>query len=253
MTLLPELGGRIAALEVGDLELLVTPDVDDHDYGTFPMAPWTGRIRDGRFTFHGVAYQVPLNKPPHAIHGTTRDHPWTVRMTTATSAVLEQQLTEPWPFGGRAVMGFELATDALALTFEVHAGERAMPAECGWHPWWRRDAGRGEPLEIELHADAMYRRDADGIPTGELVDITPPPWDDCFTGLGDPAATLQWPGAASVDVRTDCSCLVVYTEPDDAICVEPESGPPDQFNLEPRIVHPGAPLVAHTTWRWTLH
>jgi aldose 1-epimerase len=251
--ILPEQGARIAGLQVAGLELLVTPDVDDHNYGAFPMAPWTGRIRRGRFTFDGVEYQMPINDPPHAIHGTVRDHPWVVDEQDPTHAVLSQALTDPWPFGGHAVMRFELAPDALNLTFEVHAGDRAMPAECGWHPWWRRNAGRGEGLEVELRASAMYRRDDDYIPTGELVDITPPPWDDCFTQLGEPAAVLHWPGAASVEITTDCSCLVVFTEPELAICVEPESGPPDQFNLDPRVVHPGDPLVARATWRWTLH
>jgi aldose 1-epimerase len=251
--LLPEQGGRIGALQVAGFDLFVTPDVNSHNFGVFPMAPWTGRIRHGRFDFDGVEYRMPLNDPPHAIHGTVRDHPWAVEAQDASGATLTQPFTDPWPFGGHAVMRFALAPDALHLVFEVHAGDRPMPAECGWHPWWRRDAGRGESLEVELHADAMYHRDDEGIPTGELVDITPPPWDDCFTGLGEPAAVLHWPGVGSVEITTDCRCLVVYTERDYAICVEPESGPPDQFNLGPRVVSPGDPLVVHTTWRWTLH
>jgi aldose 1-epimerase len=253
LRLQPEHGGRIAGLTVAGLELLVTPEVDDHNYGAFPMAPWTGRVRDGRFTFDGVDYQLPLNKPPHAIHGTARDHPWTVDVAGDSSAVLTQELTRPWPFGGRVVMRFDLAPGALDLTFEVHAGDTAMPAECGWHPWWQRQAGRGDQLEVEVHASAMYALDRVGIPTGELTDITPPPWDDCFTELGKPAAILHWPGAASVEIATDCPCLVVFTEPENAICVEPESGPPDQFNLGPRVVLPGEPLVVHSTWSWTLH
>ena len=67
------------------------------------MAPWTGRVRDGRFTFDGVAYQLPLNKPPHAIHGTARDHPWTVDASGDSSAVLAQELT-PRPMTPEAVM-----------------------------------------------------------------------------------------------------------------------------------------------------
>jgi aldose 1-epimerase len=255
-TLLPERGGRIAGLHVAGLDFLVTPAVDEHNYGAFPMAPWTGRVRHGRFTFGGVDYQLPLNKPPHAIHGTVRDHEWTVESgpdVNGSIAILSQALGDPWPFGGHATMRCELTADALHLTFEIRAADTEMPAECGWHPWWSRDAGRGEPLEVELHAGSMYRRDDEGIPTGELVAITPPPWDDCFTDLGEPAAILHWPDAASVEITTDCSCLVVFTEPERAICVEPESGPPDQFNLAPRVVRPGEPLVARTTWRWTLH
>ena len=39
----------------------------------------------------------------------------------------------------------------------------------------------------------MYRRDAAGIATGELVPPSPGPWDDCFTDLRRPPV-LRWPG-----------------------------------------------------------
>jgi aldose 1-epimerase len=96
----------------------------------------------------------------------------------------------------------------------------------------------------------MYKRDREGIPTGELVPVGPHPWDDCFTRLGEPAVVLRWPGAIMLTLDTSCSCLVVYDEPEHAICVEPQTGPPDAFNLSPRVVRPGEPLVATATWSW---
>ncbi len=44
-------GGRIASWVVGDLELLVGREADPMRWGLFPMAPWAGRVRDGRFRF----------------------------------------------------------------------------------------------------------------------------------------------------------------------------------------------------------
>ncbi len=181
-----------------------------------------------------------------------RDAKWTVEDHDATSAVLSVALTDPWPFGGRVVQRFTLAPEQLSLTMEVHATERAMPVSCGWHPWWSRYLDRGEPLEVELHADRMYRVDGEGIPSGEVVPVVPPPWDDCFTDLGEPAAILRWPGAATLTITTDCPCLVVYTDPEHAVCVEPQSGPPDEFNLAPRIVEPGSPLRVEAMLRWAL-
>lgn len=248
----PADGGRIERLTVGELPLLVPPEANERDYGAFPMAPWAGRLRDGRFSFDGVDHQMPRNKPPHAIHGTVRDQRWNVDRDDGRSAVLSTSLVEPWPFEGRVVQRFDLMPESLALTMEIHTARRAMPASCGWHPWWSRDLGRGEPLEIELRADGMYQRDGSDIPTGELTRIDPPPWDDCFTDLGTPAAVLHWPGAASVSIETDCPCVVVFTEPEHAECVEPQSGPPDALNLAPQVVTPDAPLVVHTTWRWKL-
>ena len=245
-----ERGGRIERLDVDGLTLLVPPEVDERNHGAFPMAPWAGRVRHGRFTFDGVEHQLPLNKPPHAIHGVARDLRWTVDESSPTSAAISVALGEPWPLGGRVVQRLDLTADALALTMEVHAGRRAMPASCGWHPWWHREPGRGDPLEVELHANAMYRRDDEGLPTGELVPVSAPPWDDCFTELGEPAAVLRWPGAATLVIETDCPCVVVFTEPEHAVCVEPQSGPPDEFNLDLHRVEPGEALAIHTVWRW---
>jgi aldose 1-epimerase len=245
-------GGRVERLTVGGLDLLVPPDLDDHNYGAFPMAPWAGRIRHGEFHFDGADYRLPCNHPPHAIHGIVRDRRWRVDEESPSAAVLSVALDAPWPFGGRVVQRVALTEHALALTMEVHARERSMPVTCGWHPWWyRTPPGAAHPLEVELHADAMYRRDDEDIPTGELGAVTPPPWDDCFTELGAPAAVLRWPDAATVTVETDCSCAVVFTEPEHAICVEPQSGPPDAVNLgRAAIVTPDAPLVVHAAFRW---
>jgi len=244
----PEMGGRIVALTVDGLDLLVTPEVDGHNFGCFPMAPWAGRIRHGSFDFEGQRYQLPLNNPPHAIHGTARDRPW----RDDGGGVISAPLDPPWPFGGRVIQRFVLEPDAVHLTMEVHAADAPMPVSCGWHPWWSRGAGRGEPLSVDLDAGAMYERDHQGIPSGRLVPPGPHPWDDCFTHLGAPPAVLRWPGAITVTVDTSCHCVVVFDEPNHAICVEPQTDPPDAFNGQPFVVHPGDPLVATATWSWHL-
>jgi aldose 1-epimerase len=126
------------------------------------------------------------------------------------------------------------------------------PASLGWHPWWARRLARGGELEVDLRAGAMYRRDEEGIAVDELVPIPLHPWDDCFTELGDPPAVLRWPGAVTVTLETDCPCLVVFDEPQHAICVEPQTHPPDALNLGPSVVAAGHPLTASCSWRWDL-
>jgi aldose 1-epimerase len=98
----------------------------------------------------------------------------------------------------------------------------------------------------------MYRRDADGIPTGELVAPSPGPWDDCFTGLSRPPR-LRWPGAIDLWMETRCDHWVIYDEPAHAICVEPQTGPPDAFNLGTgvAIATPATPVTASWTIRWS--
>jgi aldose 1-epimerase len=134
----------------------------------------------------------------------------------------------------------------LELTVEA---DHAMPAMVGWHPWFRRRLDLGPPVALEFVAEAMLVRDDDGIPTGATVPPPPGPWDDCFTGVGQPIV-MAWGDELSLELRSSCSHWVAYTEPDHAACVEPQSGPPDAFNQAPQIVEPGAALTHWFEVRW---
>ncbi len=247
-------GGRLASFVVDRHELLVTEGFGSIGWGSFPMVPFAGRVRDGRFTFRGRRYDLPIGMPPHAIHGTVLDRPW----QSLDDGSISTDLGPSWPFAGRAVQRFELAPGRLSCRLEVHADE-PMPASIGWHPWFRRvaspvDGGEraiaGAPVELELDAGAMFRRDAAGIATPELVMPPPPgPWDDCFTDLRQPPL-LRWPGFLELTIDSDCPTWVVYTMPTEALCVEPQTAPPDALNGRPAIVEPGRPLVAEMTWTW---
>ena len=41
-----------------------------------------------------------------------------------------------------------------------------------------------------------------------------------------------WPGVLALRIDSDCEHVVVFDEPDDAVCVEPQSAPPDAHNSE---------------------
>lgn len=244
-----ERGGRLASVAVGDLELLVGASHDPLGWGCYPMAPWAGRVRDGRFRYAGKEHQLERNLPPHAIHGTVYDQAWKVEHADRTDAVLVTDLGDRWPFPGRVVHRVRLAPDALELRLEVWAEDEPFPASCGWHPWWRRTLARGRPAEVDLAAGAVWLRDGDGIPTGELAPPPPGPWDECFTELAAPPV-LRWAGALELTVETTCMDVVVYDQLANAVCIEPQTGPPDALRLTPVLVEPGLPLVAEATFAW---
>ncbi|MEO6102255.1 MAG: aldose epimerase, partial [Pseudoxanthomonas sp.] len=52
-------------------------------------------------------------------------------------------------------------------------------------------------------------------------------------------------------LSSDCTHWVVYDQPSFATCVEPQSGPPDAFNLEPSVLAPGATLQKHFLIEWS--
>ena len=247
-------GCRLASLQFVDgLELIGGDDEADagspFHHGAFPMAPWAGRIRHGRFTFEGRTYELPIYFEDHAIHGTVCDRPW--EATGDHQHEWRCDLGDRWPLGGHAVQRAELHADRLRLELEVHAGESAMPATIGWHPWFRRVVG-GVSAELTFRAERKYRKDAEGIPDGELLrpDPSAHPLDDCFSDLRATPA-ISWPGVGRLEVESDASHLVVYTVPTSALCVEPQTGPPDAPNLGvATVVEPGRPLTAWMELRW---
>jgi aldose 1-epimerase len=248
----PETGGRIGSIVVDGLELLVTTGDRTTDWGCYVMAPFAGRIRNGRFTFKGDEHQLPRNMGPHAIHGTVFERGWKVEEHEPGRALLSCDLGPDWPFPGRVLHELVLKDDHLDLRIEVEAEDEPFPASCGWHPWWRRRLARGGPLDVSVDAESMWVRGPDGIPTGDLVSPPPPgPWDDCMTDLRA-APVLRWDGAIEVTVESTCDDLVVFDQPTHAICVEPQTGPPDALRLTPILVEPSWPLVAEATFRWVL-
>ncbi|MET7378991.1 aldose 1-epimerase [Streptomyces sp. NPDC005526] len=245
VTVRPGDGGRIGGLRVGGLELLRQGE----RFGCFPMVPWCGRIRDGRFRDGAAVHQMPLNSPPHAIHGTARDGAWTTARTTRSEAVLTYDLVDPWPYAGRVTQVVALTGEALTLTMSVETYDSSFPAQIGWHPWFNRTLG-GEGVRLDFSAAWQEERGADHLPTGRRTDPAPGPWDDCFGMPGGVDVTLVWPGQLELRVTSPEEWVVVYDEQDAAVCVEPQTGPPDGLNTLPRLVTPLEPLEATTTWAW---
>lgn len=208
-------GGRIVSLTLDGRELLFPPSADPIVGGLYPMAPFAGRIRRGRLTFEGRTWDLPINLPPHAIHGTVFTRTW--RQDGDEWAT---DLGADWPFAGEAAQTVRLFADRLELTLEVRAAER-MPVTLGWHPWFVGGILQARPVE-------MLRRDADGIPDGVRVTAPPGPWDDCFV-LGE-SPTIDF-GGRTVRLESDCDWWVIYDQRPDTFCVEPQSGLPDAANL----------------------
>ncbi|HET9380832.1 MAG TPA: aldose 1-epimerase [Streptomyces sp.] len=245
VTVLPSHGGRIGGLRIGGTEVLRQGD----RYGCFPMVPWCGRVREGRFRDGAVVHRLPLNAPPHAIHGTARDSAWRTARASGTEAVITYDLADPWPYSGRVTQVVALGEDALTLTMAVETYESSFPAQLGWHPWFRRSLG-GQDVRIDFDAAWQEERGGDHLPTGNRLDPGPGPWDDCFGMPGGVDVTLTWPGELELTVASREEWVVIYDEQAEAVCVEPQTGPPNGLNTLPRLVTPLEPLEATTTWSW---
>ena len=251
----PQQGGRIAQILVGGTPLLVDEEqaaaisgealgeVDPISWGAFPLVPWAGRIGAARFSFQGSWYDAPgVRMAEHAVHGLGMLTRWEVLDVGRDH--IELQCPLAWTFGGTAHQHLQLTPVALVAVLSVLAADKAMPVTIGWHPWFRR------PEHDRLTFSTMYERGADHLPTGHLVPPRTRPWDDCFR---EPLAPLQlaYDRGPTVTVASDCDHWVVYDERPYAVCVEPQSGPPDAVNMgRASVLAPGELLQRTMTISW---
>jgi aldose 1-epimerase len=244
----PEDGARLTSLRLDGHEVLTAVDLPgtptSWTHGLFAMAPYAGRVYGG--VLHDQGEEIRLTGPGtdgHVMHGVTADRAWT-RVDQLTARI---DLDERWPFGGWAEQRLLLTDDAVTITLTVGNDHRAMPAWLGFHPWFRRDLGTGGPLEITTGLGSMYEKDADGRLTGRTVDVPPGQHDDSFLAPEMPMR-LEWPGALTVHLSSETGGVatqdvVVFDERPEAICVEPQTAPPQADRLgRAQRVGPVAPL-----------
>lgn len=251
----PDDGARWTSLQVHGLELLTAAAGDavpaPFASGCFAMAPFAGRVRDGVLTFGGTSHALPPDVGPHAMHGTVVRSPWRVVRQDDAAVSLQVRLAAPWPFAGVVRLGLALQPDRLRAVLSLHA-EQDMPAWLGLHPWWRRRLERGDDARLDVDEGRQYALADDGVPTGELVAPRPGPWDDAFRGLRQPVRVV-WPGALALSTSSDADTWVLFDQRPEAVCVEPQTAPPDAARLGlAELVPAGSQTSLACTFAWEL-
>ncbi len=233
----PHLGGRLSSIVAFGRELLITKNNETNlqKWGCYPMAPWAGRVRNGVFTHNAKQHNLEINMPPHAIHGTVLDRPCQTTATSHSSVTMQINLGSQWDFSGEVIQTISVINNMIDFKLILSTNDATMPGQVGWHPWFAR------PCTFITNFEKMYLRDQSGIPSGELIAPTAGPFDDCFTD-SQQAPVIDFENKLRLEIQSDCTHWVVYDEPQHAICIEPQSGPPDGFNLEPQIITPKSPL-----------
>ena len=242
-------GARLTSLRLDGQELLVTGQGGGFGYGCFVMAPWAGRLRNGRATALGRSVEVPVEADDgHGLHGLVHSCPWDRTGPASWEVTVPER--PGWFTPVRLRQDLRLEPDRLELTLTATV-DAPTPLTIGWHPWFRRHLDDHE-VALEVPAAWIHPRDETGIPTTARAPVPPLPWDDTFGGLTAPVV-LTWGRVRRVTIETDAPVVVVFTGRSYGICVEPQSGPPNEANHpDARIVTPDADLVLRSTWRWGL-
>ena len=208
----------------------------------FPMLPFRGRIRDGRFTTDHKTIQLPL-LPGHShhLHGEGWLRPWQVVRHSQNEVTLQLEAgTERWPWPFYAEQHLRLNESGLHHTLSVtHAGRRRRPYGIGLHPYFGRTPG----CRIRTGVQGMWKADGDVLPTEPLQGKLQ---DKLALGLDPNTQMLDntcfgWAHATMVDWGSHTLAIysgapadlfAIYTPPGvDYFCLEPCTQVPDFPNL----------------------
>ncbi len=255
-----EVGGAVRTYRRGDWDVL-----DGYDAGAMAsggrgqaLLPWPNRLRDGRYTFDGQSFQLPLSEPPTvtAIHGLVRWANWTVGERGPAHVRMEYVLHPQTGYPFVLALALEYVLDDAGLTVTVLAtnrGQRACPFGAGAHPYLRAGTPTIDACRLQIPAARRLLTDERSLPTGaqdavefrEERPLAAARLDTCFFDLardadGRARTVLSDPDSGrAVTLWQDESFpyLMVFTgdtlpEPQRrrGLAVEPMTCAPDAFN-----------------------
>ena len=141
-----EVGGGLREYEVDGRAVIEPYFADrmcDGAHGA-PLIPWPNRLADGRYTFDGDEYQVPLTESEkrNAIHGFLLWRSWDAVEGDADRVGMSTRLypLDGYPFTLDVRVDYQLGSEGLIVTTTVeNVGDRDCPYGHGQHPGARRD------------------------------------------------------------------------------------------------------------------
>ncbi len=261
------IGASLRALRYRDRDLVVPfgPEELRPGYRGAILAPWPNRIVDGRYSFEGADYQLPLNEPErgHALHGLAL---WlnSVVIDRRPSMVELAMTIEPqsgYPFRIDLAVKYELDEAGLHLRVAArNLSDHDAPFATGPHPYFVAPEGHLDEWSLSLPASKVLTVTPDrlipiGLDTvdhayGGILDFRQPRTigatmiDHAFTelsldesGLASVTLTDRLARGVKVSWGAHSPWVQIHTAdlPDPrrnrlGLAIEPMTGPPDAFN-----------------------
>lgn len=212
-----EVGGGLRAYSVDGRDVFWGYRLEDRCTGARgqPLVPWPNRLRDGRYTFDGEEFQVPLTEPGkrNAIHGLVRWANWRTAEHGDDRVVMEHVLhpRPGYPFTLSLRIEYALRADGLAVHLSAtNVGRSPLPFAAGAHPYVTLGTPTIDPLVLRGPGQRRFVTDDRQIPVS-VDSVAGTPYDfrsprrigetELDTAYADLARDDQ--GRASVEVSTE--------------------------------------------------
>lgn len=224
---------------------------------SFPLVPWSNRIRDGKLLWQGRTYQLRTDpRDGTARHGAATEYPWTVVAQTESTATLEFASQDvygvnfPWTFTAR----FEYVLDGDRFTWSMsvtNTDAETFPAGLGHHPYFVRqltmpDGTVSALPRVQINCDKSYEL-VDALPLAQAGPIAahtdfrtpralgPDVVDDVLTGRTSPTvAVIDYPDELTITMHGGelLSHVVAFAPKDQPFfAIEPVTNVNDAFTL----------------------
>ena len=288
-SILPGYGFNLFDLRLpaaGKIRSVIASDPDWPDHPSHParqgipiLFPYPNRIRDGKFSFGGREFHVPITNGPNGIHGFALDAPWDVVEAGRVGGTVKivgryqiskqsQEMRASWPTDAVLEVAYELAGRRLTMTSTVsNPTAEDLPYGFGIHPYFRlpfEPSGDLARTLVVLPASRTWPL-KDFLPTGQTTPVDErldfrkgKPIKDLK--LDDVLTDLMIDGRMGitrlVDRALNAECrilfdrtfreLVVYTPATaGVIAVEPYTQTTDAINLQPHGIDAGLRILKH--------
>jgi aldose 1-epimerase len=136
------------------------------------LVPWPNRLRGGRYTFDGAAYQLPLTEPlvGNAIHGLGRWARWVLvrHERSAVTLALDIVPQPGYPFQVRVEVTYALdAEHGLSVTAVArNIGTERAPFGAGFHPYLSAHGQAIGEVTVKVPARERVVVDEAKVPVG---------------------------------------------------------------------------------------
>jgi len=237
LAIVPGVGGSIAAFTFSGagtrIPVLRGSDADIFsplDAASFPLVPYSNRIRGGRFAFRGREVAIAPNKAddPSPLHGQGWLAPWQVVSATRDRAeLLFRHEAGEWPWTYEARQVFSLDPEGLDLQLACrNLSDEPMPCGLGQHPYFPCTA----ETRLDTKVEGVWTIDENVLPVArveargryDLSDrlVCGQDFDHGFDGWGG-VARIHTPGAPfRIELSSPSArCFQLYSPPEGGLFV----------------------------------